>query len=153
LAEEVLVPYLEARQEAGQTGGSALSTAAEQALVRCAEAFRAVLPDAVRLGDGAVLAALALAANLQRTVEELTRRPDSQPVLSRRWCGLPPEEKRRRPGSGDASVRRPGAELRPLVRALGATPAEIQSRCDEALAALRDEIRRGGLFAPEDLPG
>lgn len=150
LSEAVLAPFLEARR----SGAGRSAEAVRRALADSTEAFRAVAPEAARLGDAAVLAALTVTANLQRTVERLAREPGVPPPLSRLWCGFAPAPIRRRSPAPPRPPSRPAApsDLRPLARALRCSFAEIEDQCDSALAALRQDIRSGGLFAPEDLP-
>ncbi|MGH7995035.1 MAG: hypothetical protein ACREFX_01640 [Opitutaceae bacterium] len=154
LTDAVLIPFLGERERAGSGGREALGRAAGAALELSTEAFRAVLPQAAHRGDEAVLAALTVTANLQRTVERLVRDPRAGAVLSRAWCGFPPEAVRRRPKSGRSKPEAGPAvpDLRPLARALRCSYADIREQSDQALAALRQEIQGGVLFAPEDLP-
>jgi hypothetical protein len=102
--------------------------------------------------ERAVMAALAVTANLQRTLLHLGETL-AQPrqrggrretvVLSRAWCGLVPKPKR---------LAAPGAsQLKPLVRALGYSPGEIEARCRDALSALREDFRQGRWLGRADV--
>jgi len=126
-------------------------------------AFAAVLPAATAAGDAAVLAALAVTANLLRTLlvlGEAVAGDDSGAAiprpLSRVWCGLAPDaEPAGRPSGGtgvlDAGSARPDRRgLRELAAALASSPASIERSFAEAIATLRGEIRPGGHFTAGD---
>jgi len=139
---------------------------------RCRGAFQEILPAAISAGDPALLAALGVTANLQRTAAvlgeflaaggRLAQGEAAGPAvtfrLSRFWCGLieygestpyfparvhPPVHASR------LNVRR--HDSRHLANALWCSPAAITARCEEASLRLREAIRRSGLFEPGDL--
>jgi hypothetical protein len=151
---------------------SALADDIEWASGRCRLAFQEILIPAASLGDPAILAAMSVTANLQRTLALLGesildgalpnwgRDSASKGALSlsRLWCGLTeyPDNLPYFPGR----VRQPvhPARLHPkrkdprhLANALWCSIGDINSRCDEALAVLRSKILESGLFGPEDL--
>jgi len=130
-------------------------------------AFQQILPVAGRLGDAAILAAMGVTANLERTLALLGEfilddRPALCPRppfhLSRFLCGLIdyPEGSPYFPGRVHPPVH--AARLltcrrdsRYLGNALWCSEDDIDRRCEEALAVLRQEIRRMGCFTPGDL--
>lgn len=152
LTERILVPFL--AQWARQPGDrrAALQPSVDAAMAACLRAFQACAPQRAREEERAILAALAVTANLQRTLlvvaealartkRKRARRPTV--VLSREWCGLLPRRDNSPPGSQ--------AAIRPLARALAATPREIEQRCAAALTALRADIAAGRWMGPDDL--
>jgi hypothetical protein len=175
LSERILDPVL-TRWFAGKSepGDKAerISHDVEWASERCRRAFQQILPAAAALGEPAVLAAMGVTANLQRTLGWIAEhlldgrlqrgKGDSESLprfpLSRLWCGLIdyPENAPYFPGR----VRLPihptrlnprRRDPRHLANALWCSVGEIHARCDEALDALRAGILQSGLFHPEDL--
>jgi hypothetical protein len=154
LTERILAPFL--AQWARQPGDrrSQLQPSVDAAMADCLRAFQACAPEKAREEDRAVLAALAVTANLQRTLlalAEALARPRRKRtrratvVLSREWCGLPPRRHK--------SVAGTEAAFRPLARALASTPREIEQRCAEALAALRADFTAGRWMGRDDVAG
>jgi len=161
LAERVLDPVLEhwRREFADQAAlASAVANDLEWSSRQSRTAFQEVLPRAVRLGDPAILAAMGVTANLQRTLALLAeivlgnRRFASlfggAFRLSRFMCGLIdyPEDIPYFPGQIHAPAhadRLPPRRRDPrhLGNALWCSVGEINRRCDDALSLLRDEIR------------
>jgi len=152
LTERVLAPFL--AQWARRPGDrrNQLQPSVDAAMADCLRAFQACAPERARDEDRAVLAALAVTANLQRTLLTLAEalgRPKRKRtrratvVLSREWCGLVPKRFKPKPG-------RDGA-FRPLARALGCSADEVELRCSEALAALRADFSAGRWVAREDV--
>jgi hypothetical protein len=126
-------------------------------------AFAEVLPAAIGAGDSAVLAALAVTANLVRTLlflgEALAEGDPGAAIprpLSRVWCGLAPDaEPADRPAGGasvlDAGPARPDRRgLRELASALAISPAAVERSFAEAIGTLRGEIGSGGHFTAGD---
>ena len=129
-------------------------------------AFQENLAAATRLGEPAILAAMSVSANLQRTLALLGEfmlddaPPPGPPIfrLSRLWCGLvdyPKESdyfiarvRRPVPPSKLRAHRRDNGHLR---NAFWCSSREIEARCAESIGVLREEIRRTGLFTPDDL--
>jgi hypothetical protein len=175
LTEQVLEPILDRwGGEAGWDGGlaGALAHDVEWASGRSRLAFQEILPSATNLGDPAVLAAMGVTANLQRTLGLLgeylldgalpgfVNDGDSGALfcLSRLWCGLVeyPETAAYFPGRVRPPVHaarlHPGRrDPRHLSNALWCSIGEMNAHCDEALAVLRGKIVQSGLFGPEDL--
>jgi hypothetical protein len=139
---------------------------------RCRRAFQEILPAAISAGDPALLAALGVTANLQRTTAvigehlgaggRLAPEGAEEPAvafrLSRLWCGLteyadgsPYFPARVHPPvhAGRLNIRR--RDSRHLANALWCSPAAITTRLEEATLRLRDAIRRSGLYEPGDL--
>jgi hypothetical protein len=130
-------------------------------------AFQEILPAAAGLGDPAILVAMGVTANLQRTLALLAEMilDDRLPPcplpplrLSRLLCGLvdyparsPYFPARMHPPVHAASLRSRRADLRYLGNALWCSEREINRCCDEALAVLGREIRLNGEFTPGDL--
>ncbi len=134
--------------------------------------FRDLLPAAISAGDPALLAALGVTANLQRTVALLgeflvgggrlvTGEPAGPAVtfkLSRCWCGLteydpasPYFPARVHPPVHADRLNGQRRESRHLSNALWCSASAITHRCEEATIRLRDAIRESGLFEPGDL--
>lgn len=172
LTEALLEPWLAARAaEEGPAEPAVLAAGFERVAETARKAFAASLPAALPSGDAAVLAALGVTANLLRTLALLGEfaagggrlRPaladePSRYVLSRFWCGLiehPPSARilGARPSipcHADALNHR-RRELRQVSNALGCSPSAVRHRCEEAIDALGREIRKNGLFRPDDL--
>ncbi len=154
---------------AGDGRGPATTVASdiEWASWRGRRAFQEILPAAAGEGDPAVLAALGVTANLQRTVAILgefilegspSLQPPSPLRLSRFLCGLVdyPENAPYFSGRCQAPVhagrlRIRSTDARHLGNALWCSEAEIDRCCEEALAAMGRAVRMGGRFAPGDL--
>jgi hypothetical protein len=154
LTERILAPFLAhwARQPGDRR--AQLQPSVDAAMADCLRAFQACAPEQAREEGRAILAALAVTANLQRTLltlAEALARPKRKRtrratvVLSREWCGLLP--RRHKPVSGTE------AAFRPLARALASTPREIEQRCAEALAALRADFTAGRWMGRDDVAG
>ncbi len=175
LTEQVLDPILSRwslDQLPGGCPASVLADDIEWASGRCRLAFQEILAPAASLGDPAILAALSVTANLQRTLGVLGESildgalpgagQDSQSgsglVLSRLWCGfteypdnLPYFPGRVRQPVHPARLHPKRRDPRHLANALWCSIGDINARCDEALAILRSKILKSGLFGPEDL--
>jgi hypothetical protein len=175
LTEQVLDPVLGRWSVVRHAEGGAASSLAhdvEWASGRCRLAFQEILPSAANLGDPAILAAMSVTANLQRTlgllgefildgaVPGFGRADGPAPCfrLSRLWCGLieypenlPYFPGRVRPPVHAARLHPQRRDPRHLANALWCSIGEINARCDEALVDLRRKILQSGLFAPEDL--
>lgn len=160
LTERVLKPVLDrwsrpvpdpaARREA-------VAADIEWAADRTRRAFLQVIPRAAAAGEPALLAAMGVAANLIRTIGVmgefvLAGSPGAGSVvfrLSRAWCGLldyaadtPYFPSRAvRPGHA-ARLRALHSDPGHLRNALWCSSAEIEARCAEALAALRQQLLR-----------
>ena len=158
LTERILEPTLEAWRGRGAAAGPVAAeydAGCELAL----GAFAAVLPAAIEAGDSAILAALAVTANLVRTLGLLGEAlADGDPgaevprPLSRLWCGLEPAPEPPGGPAGDLGAARLDRRgLRELAVALGSPPAALERSFAEALALLRGEIRPSGLFTAGDL--
>ena len=152
LTDRILAPFL--AQWARQPGDrrADLQASVDAAMAACLRAFQACAPQRAHEEERAILAALAVTANLQRTLlvlaEALARSKRNRArratlVLSREWCGLLPRRPKSAPGSE--------AAFRPLARALAATPREIEQRCAAALAALRADFASGRWMGRDDL--
>jgi hypothetical protein len=170
LSEQVLVPVLNRWSGLSATGralAAALADDVEWAGGRCRLAFQSILPPAAVSGHPALLAAMGVTANLQRSLALLGEFALDGAVppawgkrdlrLSRLWCGLTryPERTPYFPGPIRAPLH--PARLNPqrrdprhLANALGCPLTLVQARCEEAIAVLRHEIRQGGLFTPDD---
>jgi hypothetical protein len=139
---------------------------------RCRQAFHEIVPVAISAGDPALLAALGVTANFQRTAAVLgefvaaggslaTARPSGRAVrfrLSRFWCGLieypergPYFPARVQPPIHASRLNNRRRDSRHLANALWCSSATIAARCEEATHRLRDAIRQSGLFEPGDL--
>ena len=169
LADRILDPVLDrwSRLFPDQAGiAAAVADDLEWASRRSRSAFREVLPIAIRLGDPAILAAMGVTANLQRTLALLAEfilgncGLDSFSAcpfrLSRFLCGLidypencPYFPGRIRPPAHADSLRPRRMDPRHLGNALWCSVGDINRRCDEALAMLRQEIR-GAEFGPQE---
>jgi hypothetical protein len=161
LAERVLDPVLGHwnREFADQAAlAAAVADDLEWSSRQSRAAFQEVLPLAIRLGDPAILAAMGVTANLQRTLALLAeivlgnRRFASlfggTFRLSRFMCGLIdyPEDIPYFPGRIHAPAhadRLPPRRRDPrhLGNALWCSVGEINRRCDDALSLLQAEIR------------
>jgi hypothetical protein len=151
---------------------SALADDIEWASGRCRLAFQEILLPAANLGDPAILAAMGVTANLQRTLGLLGeylldgvlpgsgREPKAARCLnlSRLWCGITeyPERApyfpgRIRPPVHPARLHPKRRDPRHLANALWCSIGDINARCDQALAVLRSKILKSGLFGPDDL--
>ncbi len=166
LTGQVLEPMLD-RWGGGdipaERAAAALARDVEWASRRCRLGFQEILPAASNLGDPAVLAAMSVTANLQRTLALLAEfildgPPPALPGLSRFWCGFMdyPEKAPYFPGRVRAPVHaarlHPGRrDPRHLANALWCSIGEINALCDEALSTLRRKILQSGLFGPGDL--
>jgi hypothetical protein len=174
LTEELLNPLLARwRAPRGKTG-LPCNVAEDVAGIseQCRRAFREVLPAAISAGDPALLAAMGVTANLQRTAAVLgefiaaggrlapgrARGPAITFRLSRFWCGL--LDYSERAPYFTARVHAPihasrlnnhRRDCRHLANALWCAPSAITARCEEATLRLREAIRRSGLFEPGDL--
>jgi hypothetical protein len=129
-------------------------------------AFQEVLPAAVPLGDAAILAAMGVTANLERTLALLGEavlddRPFPRPRLPLRvsflLCGLveyPPGSPffpaRVRPPIHAARLHTRRRDPRCLGNALWCSERDINRGCEEALVELRQAIRRLGWLGPAD---
>jgi hypothetical protein len=142
------------------SGEGAAGDAAAEAGAGCGRArlaFQEILPAAIALGDPAVLAAMGVTANLQRTlafVAGLLSRPATGraaliPIrISRVLCGLAdhpagsPRLPARAAPPAHADRRRPGEPDPRLVRcALGCPEGDIERCCEEALCELGRRVR------------
>jgi hypothetical protein len=151
---------------------AALAHDVEWASGRSRLGFQEILPAAASLGDPAVLAAMSVTANLQRTLALLAEiildgapsgfsvkeGAGDLPGLSRLWCGFIdyPDRAPYFPGRVRAPVHaarlHPGRrDPRHLANALWCSIGEINAHCDEALSVLRRKIIQSGLFGPDDL--
>jgi len=151
----------------GREPASTVASDTQWAHRRGRMAFQEILPAAAGLGDPAILAAMGVTANLQRTVSLLGEfMLDDRPArfsppplrISRYWCGLvdypadaPYFPGRIHPPVHAARLRSRRVDIRYLGNALWCSEKDINRHCDEALAALGREIRRSGCFAPGDL--
>ena len=175
LTDHLLEPLLARWREPREAdGGPAAAVAQEFAWVsrQCRQAFQELLPAAISAGDPALLAAVGVTANLQRTaavlgeflgaggqlVPRAARKTQTPFRLSRLWCGLVeyPEHSPYFPGRvyppiHAARLNQRRRDCRHLANALWCSPGTIAARCEEATLRLRDEIRRSGLFEPGDL--
>jgi hypothetical protein len=175
LTERVLDPLLHRWSLGRMPGGCPAADLAddiEWASRRCRRAFQEVLLPAAGLGDPAILAAMGVTANLQRTIGLLGESlldgvlPGSggDPKggrtlnLSRLWCGITEYPDRAPYFSGRVRAPVHPARLHPkrrdprhLANALWCSIGDINARCDEALGVLRSKILKSGLFGPEDL--
>ena len=144
LNAEILDPFLArwGRQPGDRRDG--IRGAVDEAMQRCTGAFKACAPERTKPDERALMAALAVTANLQRTLTYLgevlgqpKRRGERRGtvILCRQWCGLVPKAKR-------SAVAGTGS-FRPLVKALGCSPGEIDARCRDALSALRKDFTAG----------
>lgn len=165
LTEHILEAVL-VRWQAGLAGPPpAWEPDLEWACAAARAAFRELLPAALRAGDGAVLAALGVTANLQRTLGLIAgaarRATDGEGcrqtrfALSRLWCGVVdlPAEAGAWPGGWLPPVRtcRPDPRRRDAVHvasALGCPPSAVAARCAAGLAQLEAEVRQSGFFGP-----
>jgi len=163
LSAHVLDPFL--ARWAGRAAGFA-ELAAEVGAVgdRGRQAFGQVLPAAAAGGGPAILAALAVTANLLRTVTAIgealaSGRPAEGPPweLSRLWCGRMPHLERGGRVADPAKARRGPVQrssrsaARELGGALGCSVDAVEASSREAIETLRREIRRSGLFTADDL--
>jgi hypothetical protein len=169
LTDEILEPVLQRWAQTELRGKQLTAEIAdrfEEASLRCREAFRGIRPVATPLGDPAVMAALAVTANLQRTLATLgefvlagrSSARGAQLRLSRNWCGLveyPPGAPDfglgSRPPTDPARLHPRRRDPRHLGNALWCSLGAINSRCENAIGLLRWEIRRSGAFGPDDL--
>jgi hypothetical protein len=175
LTEQVLDPILSRWSLENLPEGcpaSALADDIEWASGRCRLAFQEILLPAADLGDPAILAAMSVTANLQRTlgllgeyildgalpgsVEEAGEERSIN--LSRLWCGiteypenLPYFPGRVRPPVHPARLHPKRRDPRHLANALWCSIGDINASCDEALAVLKAKILKSGLIGPEDL--
>jgi hypothetical protein len=174
LTRALLEPALEAwsaLDAAGPARGEAVAGAFARASRLGRARFRELLPAAAAAGDAALLAAVGVTANLQRTLAALGEflleggriapaagaEPAELP-LSRCWCGLveypagaPLFASRVKPPQDPAGLDYRRREIRHLSNALWCAPGTVRSRCRQALDVLGHEIRRSGLFQPDDL--
>ena len=175
LTEEVLNPPL-TRWRAPREESASVARAVVDDFAglcrRCRDAFQGILPAAISAGDPALLAAMGVTANLQRTAALLgefvaaggrlapaeAEGPAITFHLSRFWCGL--LEYSERAPYFPARVHLPihasrlnqrRRDFRHLANALWWSPATITARCEEATLRLREAIQRSGLFEPGDL--
>jgi hypothetical protein len=148
-----------------QVPSAAVRADVEWGSERARDAFREVLPAAVRVGEPAVLAALGVATNLVRTLAvcgEFMLEAAPPPTvslfrLSRHWCGLveyadstPYFPARIEYPSHAGRLRAHQRDPRHLRNALWCSSTAISEHCAEAIAILREEIRRAGVFTPDD---
>jgi hypothetical protein len=171
LLDPILAGWLTRQDLAGESIG-AVADDISRASHRARAAFREVLPAAVAAGDPAVLAAMGVTANLQRTLGilgehilaggRLVALPPASPGpvfrLSRLWCGLVeyPEKSpyfpaRVRPPLHPGRLQPRRRDPRHLANALWCSLAAIHERCDETIAVLREEIIRSGLYTRDDI--
>ena len=169
LTDQVLIPILH-RWAGDSPGGSDFAAAIPHDLEwssrRARLAFQEILPAASSLGEPAVLAALSVTSNLQRTVALLgefllTGRPPRDAKsgfeLSRLWCGLIAYEQNS--SYFPAPVRPPthAARLplyrdpRHLTNAFWCTIGDVERECGEGLAVMREAIQREGAVSAVDL--
>lgn len=145
LTSEILDPFLQRWSAVGGDERGLLGPVTERAMDQCLAAF-----DELRRAhesEEAVFAALTVTANLQRTLTGLAERlardaETAEPeavLLSRTWCGFAPGRSQ------------PVASAR--WRALGCSPLDIEPQCRQALRALRSDLRREEVLAPEDWSG
>jgi len=153
----------------GSSGGIVPEVARSSQLARAA--FKELLPAAVSAGDPALLAAMGVTANLQRTLGvlgehllaggRLMAAPPAPPGpafrLSRFWCGLAEYPEKApyfaapvRPPTPPGRLQPRRRDPRHLANALWCSLAAINQNCDEAIAVLREEIVRSGLYTPGD---
>jgi hypothetical protein len=175
LTAHVLEPVL-AGWLAGEPGrtdwGAGIAPAVARGSERARAAFQELLPAAVSAGDPAVLAAMGVTANLQRTLGILGEHllgggrlmtaapapPGPAFRLSRLWCGLAEYPEKSPYFSTPVRAPLPPGRLQPrrrdprhLANALWCSLAAINENCDEAIAVLREEIVRSGLYTPADI--
>jgi hypothetical protein len=169
--DPILASWLEWRDQAGELTG-AVAEDVSRGSHRARAAFREILPAAVAAGDPAILAAMGVTANLQRTLGVLGEHllaggrlmaiPPAGPGpvfrLSRLWCGLVeyPEKSpyftaRVRPPLHPGRLQPKRRDPRHLANALWCSLAAINERCDGTIAILREEIIRSGLYTPDDI--
>ncbi len=139
----------------------------EWASGRARLAFQDVAPTAATLGDQAVLAAMGITANLQRTLGILGRfvlggvasgRKGSVFKLSRCWCGLieywpnaPYFVGTVRPPNHAARLHPQRRDPLHLTSAFWCGLGDVQRACDDGITRLRDAIRRDGVVTSDDL--
>lgn len=175
LTEQVLDPLLAgwlSLRDNGRESAGAIAANLAWGSARARAAFREILPAAAAAGDPAVLAAMGVTANLQRTLGILAEHvagggliaaasPEA-PIpffrLSRFWCGIVeyPDESpyftaRVRPPVHPARLQPGRRDPRHLANSLWCSLAAVNERCDEAIAVLREEIIRSGIYAPADI--
>jgi hypothetical protein len=160
LTEEILQPALARWCRPGpsdQPDSEAIRTAFAAASDAARLAFAQILPLANAEGEPAVLAAMGVTANLQRTLAILAEfileeHPPAGPTvfrLSRRWAGLfeYPDHAPYFP----AAIKAPAAPAKPrpnrrdprhLSNSLWCSAEEVKARCAEALERLRREVRQ-----------
>jgi hypothetical protein len=169
--DPILAGWLRWRDLAGEYTGAVAEDVARGSH-RARAAFREILPSAMVAGDPAILAAMGVTANLQRTLGILGEHilaggrlmaippAGSGPVfrLSRLWCGL--VEYQEKSPYFTARIRAPlhPGRLQPrrrdprhLANALWCSLAAVNERCDQTIAVLREEIVRSGLYTPDDI--
>ena len=170
LATGVLDPVLERWSDDDRGAPAPAAAVARDLAWACGcgrRAFQEVLPAAAPLGDAAILAAMGVTANLERTLAllgeaVLDQRPVPRPRLPLRvsflLCGLveypqgsPFFPARVRPPIHATRLHTRRRDSRCLGNALWCSERDINRGCEEALAELRRAIRRHGLLGPGDL--
>jgi len=175
LTEQVLDPVLARwrdRPGANVDSIAAVSDDFSWGSYRVRAAYKEILPAAATAGEPAVLAAMGVTANLQRTLGilgehiigggRLEAAPPAIPGplfhLSRLWCGLveypensPYFTSRIRQPLHPGRLQPKRRDPRHLANALWCSLAAITGRCDETIATLREEIVRCGIYTPDDV--
>jgi hypothetical protein len=168
LTEEILEPVLKGwggRRRAGPEISAAVADEIDDAMGRACLAFREVASLSPAPTDQALLAATAVAANLQRTLALLGEFMLGDPpenrcefALSRFWCGLVDYPEGTAYFTMDIEAPAAPESLRPnrrdyghLRNALRCPVREIEPRCADGLRAFGEQLRRTGSFGPEDL--
>jgi hypothetical protein len=171
LTENVLLPILRrwSGDDASATrSGAAIAHDVEWSSGLARIAFQEIFPIASGLGDPAVLAAVSVTANLQRTVAILAEAmlqgkgssgTTASPTfsLSRLWCGMIDYPK----GSSyfPAAIRPPVhsdrlppyRDPRHLTNVFWCGVADIERACDESIVVLREAVLREGIVSAGDL--
>ncbi len=163
LSAEILEPALARWSRSFDTEAAPRASVQDDfasASARARDAFARIVPVAIGVGEPAILAALGVTANLQRTLATLgefllaTEAPAGPVVFrcSRLWCGLIDYRADAPYFSGRPTPPNPALKLRAnrrdsahLRHALWCSGREVESRCLEAVDNLRREVRRGGL--------
>jgi len=166
LSDEILVPALQEwceRDSSDRAWAGEVRDGFESSSGRARLAFAEILPSAAAAGEPAVLAALGVTANLQRTLAILAEflLAEQPPAafatgrLSRGWCGLvhyparapyfPARPKR----LGSRRLRPLRNDLGHLCQALWCSSATVAARSGEAIESLQREIRRSGILSAE----
>ena len=143
----------------------------EWASGRARLAFQEVLPAASVAGDPAVLAAMGVTANLQRTLAilaEFILEPPAVGVvngkelqphsLSRYWCGLIDYPKAAPYFAAPFRAPKHASRIHPtrrdpqhLTNAFWCSVADVDRACENGLTQLRDAIKRDGIINAGDM--